>query len=105
MKHFLFVAFLGLILSQTTGKISGYVIDADSSNPIVGANIVIKDTSLGTASDEDGIFYIINLSPGTYTVECSVIGYERKIIEDLRVSVNRTTPLKIELDNSLFLSN
>ena len=100
MKHFFILVFLGLALSQTTGKISGYVIDAESNDPIVGANIVVKGTSLGTASDEDGIFYIINLSPGSYTVECSVIGYENKIIEDLRVSVNRTTPLKIELNES-----
>ena len=100
MKHFFILVFLGLALSQTTGKISGYVIDAESNDPIIGANIVVKGTSLGTASDEDGIFYIINLSPGSYTVECSVIGYENKIIEDLRVSVNRTTPLKIELNES-----
>ena len=78
MKHLLYLVFLGLIFSQTTGKISGFVIDAESNQPIVGANILIKDTSLGTASDNDGIFYIINLSPGKYLVECSVIGYEKK---------------------------
>ena len=100
MKHLLYVIFLSLLVSQTTGKISGFVIDADSNEPIVGANILIKDTSLGTASDQDGIFYIINLSPGKYLVECSVIGYEKKLIEDVRVSVNRTTPLRIELNQT-----
>ena len=56
MRHFFILVFLGLALSQTTGKISGYVIDAESNDPIIGANIVVKGTSLGTASDEDGIF-------------------------------------------------
>ena len=79
MRYFFILVYLGLALSQTTGKISGYVIDAESNDPIIGANIVVKGTSLGTASDEDGIFYIINLSPGSYTVECSVIGYENNV--------------------------
>ena len=58
-ETFFILIFLGLALSQTTGKISGYVIDAESNDPIVGANIVVKGTSLGTASDEDGIFTLL----------------------------------------------
>tara|TARA_Y100000996_G_scaffold23308_1_gene16821 strand:+ start:276 stop:3299 length:3024 start_codon:yes stop_codon:yes gene_type:complete len=91
---------LSFSFSQTTGKISGSIFDSKTNNPIVGANIMLKGTSIGTASDLDGTFYIINLSPGKYTVQFSVIGYETKLVEDVRVSVNRTTPLNISLSQA-----
>ena len=59
MKHLLYLFLLNVILSQTTGKISGTVIDGEDNEPIIGANVLIKGTSLGTASDLNGNFYIL----------------------------------------------
>lgn len=98
---FVLVTFINLNLAQTTGKISGLVIDSKTQDPIVGANVIIKDTYLGTASDYDGSYYLINLSPGKYTLQFSVIGYETSIVEDIKVSVNRTTPINISLNQSV----
>ncbi|MBC8479753.1 MAG: TonB-dependent receptor, partial [FCB group bacterium] len=86
-----------MIFPQTTGKISGKVSDADTGEPIIGANVMITDTSMGTATDEDGEFFIINIRPGTYTMKVLVIGYETMTIQDVQVSVNRTTPLELKL--------
>ena len=99
-KYLLALIFISFSFSQTTGKISGSVFDAKTNNPIIGANIMIKGTSIGTASDLDGSFYIINLSPGKYSIEFSVIGYETKLVEDVKISVNRTTPLNITLNQT-----
>ena len=101
MKHLLYLFLLNVILSQTTGKISGTVIDGESNEPIIGANVLIKGTPSGTASDINGDFYILNLSPGKYSVEFSVIGYETKLVQDVRVSVNRTTPLNMKLNQTV----
>lgn len=86
--------------AQTTGKISGKVIDAGNGEPVVGANIIVNGTRLGAASDIDGSYFIINIPPGNYSLTASMIGYEQLKIEGVKVSVNRTTNLDIELKQS-----
>ena len=66
MKNLLYLLLLNVIICQTTGKISGTIIDGKSNEPIIGANVLIKDSYLGTASDINGDFYILNLNPGKY---------------------------------------
>ncbi len=83
---------------QTTGKISGRVIDADTKNPLPGANIIVMDTYYGAATDENGNYYIINLPPGTYNLQVNVIGYDQMIVENVRVSVNRTIWVNADLN-------
>ena len=48
--------------SQTSGKISGKVIDKNTDSPLVGANVIIENTDLGAACDEYGEYFIINIS-------------------------------------------
>ena len=87
--------------SQTSGKISGKILDKKDGSPLVGANIIIDQTQAGTSADEEGYFNLINVSPGKYTVRIMMIGYETVTIEDVVVSVNRTTSLDIDLKQSI----
>ena len=89
------------IFSQTTGKISGKVIDADTNEPIVGANILILNTNFGTSSDVDGNYYLINLNPKTYDIMVSVIGYKQTTYKGIVVSVNRTTNLNFNIKSTV----
>jgi len=75
----------------TTGKIMGKVVDKDSGDPIIGANVYIEGSSLGTASDINGDYFIINISPGKHTLICSYVGYERINVLDIQVNTDRTT--------------
>ena len=86
---------------QTAGKISGKVIDQKNKSPLVGANIIIMQTQAGTSADEEGHFNLINVSPGKYSVRVMMIGYESLTIEEVVVSVNRTTSLDLELKQSI----
>jgi outer membrane receptor for ferrienterochelin and colicin len=90
-----------VVFAQTTGKIAGMVTDANSKEPLAGANVFIEGTSLGSAVGIDGTFYIINVPAGTYDLTVDMIGYESKKFTDLRVSVNRTVTLDIELHPSI----
>lgn len=75
-KLFLVVfAFLSQwLLAQT--KVSGIVVD-DTNQPIPYANVVFKNSSLGTVTNEDGRFYIE--SDKTYkTLVVSFMGFETK---------------------------
>ncbi len=86
--------------SQTTGKIAGAVKDADSGEPLIGVNIVLEGTTLGAASDLNGQFFILNVPPGGYTVKFMSMGYQTKVYQDVRVNVNRTVTLNVELNET-----
>ena len=47
-----------------TGDIQGRVVDKSSGEGIAGANVMIKGTILGAASDADGNFLINNVPAG-----------------------------------------
>ena len=71
------ISLLGILLLPAAifaQSISGKVTDTDTGEPLVGANVVVEGTDLGTASLEDGT-YSIQVGEGSYTVTASVIGY------------------------------
>jgi hypothetical protein len=84
-------------MAQTTGKISGHIIDEKTGDPLIGANIMIEKLGVGTASDLNGDYFIINLPPDNYDVKASMIGYDPVIIKNVRVSVNRTSYVNFSL--------
>ena len=57
-----------LVGQSVVGVVSG------EGKPLVGANVVIQGTNLGTVSDDDG-FYSIDVPVGDYNVIASFIGY------------------------------
>jgi len=101
-RTFTFAIILSLILATvlfagTTGKISGQTTDAQSGQPLGGVNVIIEGTSLGAASDMSGNFVILNIAPGTYRVKVMMIGYAPLTLTDVRVNIDLTTPLNVEL--------
>lgn len=58
-----------------SGKISGQVTDARTGQPLVGANVYVLGTQLGSATDVDGL-YIINVPAGTYDVRTDYVSYK-----------------------------
>lgn len=86
-----------LLYSQTTGKISGKVIDAETGEAMIGANVILVGTQTGAATGEDGTFYIINVPPKVYTVKVRMVGYGTVVFNDVTVSVNRTIELPIQM--------
>jgi outer membrane receptor protein involved in Fe transport len=82
---------LNSVSAQTTGKVAGNVIDSETNSPLIGVNVLLEGTTMGGATDVDGNYYILNIPPGTYNLRFQMIGYENYIVQELRVSVNRTT--------------
>ena len=77
----------------TTGKIAGRIIDGDSNEPLIAANIILQGTTMGATSDEDGYYFILNLAPGKYNLEALYIGYNSTVYSDIKVSVDQTTKI------------
>jgi outer membrane receptor protein involved in Fe transport len=80
------------VWAQTTGKIAGKITDKDGL-PMPGTNIVLEGSTRGASSDTKGDYFILNISPGTYTLIFSIIGYETVRVTDVRVQVDRTTTI------------
>jgi len=91
----------GIGIAQTTGKIAGAVVDANTGEPLIGVNVIIKDTDFGGATDVDGEFYILNIHPGAYTIEARYIGYATTVMQDVQVSVNRTARISFKMEPSV----
>ena len=81
----------------TTGKLSGIVKEANSNSVLIGCNIIVDGTDLGTASDINGEYFLLNIPPGIYNVKFQMIGYETLIINNVQVSIDRTTKLNATL--------
>ena len=93
----LMAGFVSDLWAAATGKIAGQVTAGDTNEPLAGANIVLQGTGMGAAADVDGYFVVLNVPPGTYTVEVSMIGYASYIGENVQVSINQTTTMDVKL--------
>ncbi len=65
------------ILFGKTFSIHGKVID-EKGNPIIGANVSLQGTILGSATNTDGEFTITKVPSGNFTLSIYFIGYEKK---------------------------
>lgn len=108
MKRILLFCLPILLSGGTVGKISGRVLDAETGDPLCGVDVYIQSLAYGGASNVDGSYFILNLPPGKYEVEASMIGYRIEIRQDVKVYADRTTYLDflltiglIEIDNPI----
>ncbi len=73
-----------------TGRIRGRVTDAETGEPLVGANVIIQGTLLGSATDANGEYLISNVPVGKQTIEVSYIGYQTLVRKDVLVILDQT---------------
>jgi hypothetical protein len=100
---YLFTVFAvpGFLFSGTVGKIAGRVTDRSTGEPIVGAHAVLKDLKSGASTNVNGEYFILNVSPGTYTLVISMLGFETVSVSNILVFVDRTTTKNVELVTTL----
>lgn len=68
--------------ANTPVIIKGIIAGSDGKM-LPGVSVKLKPSAIGTTTNEDGIFVLPNVPPGTYTLEISSIGYStisRKLI-------------------------
>lgn len=92
------------LFAQTgVGKLSGRVVDELTREPLIGANIILVNTDLGAATDINGDYFILNISPGTYQVRFSYVGYAPRIVQDVRIVAGITYELNAEMTTDFTL--
>ena len=78
MKNLLFL--LSVLLTTTafaqTGNIRGFVYEKESGEPVMFCNVILKGTTIGAATDINGMYNISKVNPGNYTLIVTYIGYD-----------------------------
>ena len=87
--------------AQTTGKISGKIIDQKTSEALIGASAMLQGTSTGAAADVEGSYIISGLKPGKYTLEIRYMGYQTKSIADVEVKAGAVTTMDVALGEAV----
>ncbi len=103
-KWFLIIfslVWIGSLHAGVTGKIAGKIIDSQTRQPIPGVNVLVENTSMGSITDIDGQYAILNVPPGTYTVRASMVGFTATRIEGVRVSIDLTTRVNVNLNSEV----
>ena len=96
-KIFLLVIFLFSlnINSQNNFTFSGYVLDSQTNELVIGASVIIDELNIGTITNSYG-FFSITVKEGDYSVKTQNLGYK----DDLQIiSLNKNIILNIYIKN------
>ena len=73
------------------GVVKGTIVEANTNEPLPGANVVVAGTTTGTTTDFDGNFNL-EVPAGNQTLKISYVGYDAKTIQ-VNVSNGQTKDL------------
>jgi TonB-dependent receptor len=85
-----------LLFAASSGRIAGIISDAATDKPLAGANISLKGTGIGAASNLDGEYFILQVPAGQYNLIVSYIGYKEKTVS-VNIESDKTAKLNIKL--------
>ena len=91
---YLFLLFSPTLIAQNKGVLSGKVLDKSTGEPLINAEIIIKDLNKGTTTDDKGFYQIHNLPLGSYTVSFYYLGYQSI---SKRINITGQTHLSVSL--------
>lgn len=98
IKRLLIIISLSVYPAFAQNTFKAFVKDEHNKVPLIGVNVIIKETQLGSASDENGYIEISNIPNGTYEIIFSYIGYSSQII-------NITFPIISDDIQTIFLEH
>jgi len=87
--------------AQTTGSISGRIVDAQSARPVAGATVVASGPAQpgeeSVRTDAGGEFVIALLPPGRYTLFVQAEAHQAFTQEGIEVSIGREVRLRLSI--------
>jgi hypothetical protein len=84
--------------SPGIGAITGYIIDQETGEPLIGANVVLDNTKIATATNTEGKYYLSNVPAGHYNLNVTYAGYTPKSIS-FNVSERNIANLTLSLNH------
>ena len=82
--------------AQNRGRIEGKIILAATEQPLPGVQVFVEDTPIGTITDAEGRFELVQVPEGFYVLSARFVGYQTPS-QTVRVTSGRTTTVEFEL--------
>ncbi|MEJ2495835.1 MAG: carboxypeptidase-like regulatory domain-containing protein [Ignavibacteriaceae bacterium] len=80
----------------------GKIVDSSTGEELIGANVFLKGTTIGAASDLEGNFRIEKIPAGTYTLIASMVGYTKLTVEQIELKPGDSKKLDLALISEAF---
>jgi len=87
-------------LAQTTGTISGRVLDARSRSPLPGVQVAVDDQSITAGTARDGSFVLTGVNAGARTVTFSYLGYA-PVTRQVQIAAGADATLEVALGGEI----
>lgn len=112
MAYRLFLTLLAFILLCLSSRIMaqgnqqsvrGTVVDGDTRQPLFGATVVVlgSEPLLGTTTDLDGRFSLLNVPVGRINVQVRMLGYEEQTLANLLVNSAKELVVDVRMQEAL----
>ena len=96
-----FLLSLFFIKADGAGSINGRITDSKAGAGLPGVNIMIKGTYYGTASDLEGRYRLIDIPPGSYDLEVSIIGYKIILRTGVLIRSDSTVVIDFKMEETV----
>ena len=80
LTSLLFCLLIGIGMAHAQTKVTGTVISAENNEPVIGASIVVKGTTIGSVTDLDG-FFSLEVPSSARTLMVSYLGLKTQEVQ------------------------
>ena len=87
-------------VSAQTGTIEGRVTQGSTGEPLIGAQVAVVGTNIGSRTDDDGRFVLLNVPSGSTQLRVLLIGYAMGTLR-LNVTAGSVTTANVQLSTSV----
>jgi TonB-dependent SusC/RagA subfamily outer membrane receptor len=87
-------------VAAQTGQVTGRVVNASTGAPLSGAQIVVAGTAIGTLSNAQGRYLLLNAPAGAQTIEVTRLGYAVTAV-DVVVTAGETVVADIRMEEEV----
>jgi len=84
-------------LGGTNGALAGKITDVSNGDPLVGVNVLVVGSGRGGVTNTKGEYSITAITPGTYVVRVSSIGYKKVESKKVEIEADQSTILNFKL--------
>ena len=90
-----------VLKAENFGSITGTISDSDKGTELPGVNIIVKGTYYGSSSDLEGRYRLNDISPGSYDMEVSMIGYKIILKTGVLVEAGKTITIDFKMEETV----
>ncbi|MDR6803817.1 hypothetical protein J2Y45_001086 [Dyadobacter sp. BE34] len=106
MKKFILTLMAGamsaLAFAQPAQTVKGRVVDTESQQPVIGANVIVTSVTpiIGGVTDTEGNFRIEKVPVGRHSFKITSMGYDDAFVQEINVGSGKEVELNIKLAES-----